>query len=531
MTLFGMSPAVFLVGAGAIVAGLLLLHLLRVRLRAVEVDTLLFFRLAGALQKPRVLPGKPARWLAFALALLAAMGAWGALAEPRTGLDRPSRFVVVEPDSFDAEARAGLAAEWAAEGLGPRGVVVAATLPPVRLLAAGEPVQVLESRWETLRTLHSPLGERHALQAVADASLPQDQVVWIGAAAPATTRPVVHVPTGSTPGTALRQVRWQRSAGGMLSLVLRLDGDGLTAELRHGESVLAKAAAPAGVGELTLGPVQPPVGATALQCVIAGAEAPLTVPLPTLAPRRVHIAADIPAELTTAIAAVVDADPELRLDPDAATAEIVVASADDGVDARPRLVLTPGVGVAPRMAVATAEAPLACSLRDKRRRAAEALPPLENSRIWIADAESGEALVAATVATGATSAPPQLRVFVVEWLLQPVSHADVPLLLATALRALGDVPELHFAVAGQPVAAPAAFPPFLRAGAILPVGGVVSVAADTEFAVQLAATPTAAAEVPRESLGGAGRWAPVLLLLLVVLLAVDAILFHRGRLP
>lgn len=527
MTLFGLSPAVFLAGAGALAAGLVLLHLLRVRLRTVDVDTLLFFRLAGALQKPRVLPGKPARWLAFALALLAALCAWGAVAEPRTGLEQASRFVVVEPDLVDAQARAAQAAAIVGAGLGPRGAVFAATSPPVRLLAAGEPVDVLAARWTALRTVQSPVGEVAALRAVADASLPQDQLLWIGAAAPATASPVVHVPANTAPGAAVRQLRWQRLAGGSLALVLRCDGGGISAELRHGALVLAAASAPPGVGELVLGPVSVPNGAASLQCVIAGAGAPLDVPLPTRAPRAVSVAADVPAEFAAAVSAVVAADPELQLAGDPAAADVVVAGADDGIDARPRLVLSPGVGLAPRLAVSTPDAPVVCSLRDMRRRAAEALPPLDGARIWIADALSGDALVAAT------ATDQRLRVFVVDWLLQPVSHADVPLLLATALRALGGVPEVLTAVAGHPVAVPAAFPPTVRPGAVLPVGGSlpVAVAAGAGFAVQIAGAPATATDVAVDGLGGAGRWTPWLLLLLVVLLAVDAILFHRGRLP
>lgn len=525
MTLFGLSPAVFLIGAGALAAGLVLLHLLRVRLRTVDVDTLLFFRLAGALQKPRVLPGKPARWLAFALALLAALCAWGAVAEPRTGLQQPSRFVVVEPDLVDAQARAEQAASLVGTGLGPRGAVLAATLPPVRLLAAGEPVDVLTARWTALRTVQSPVGEVEALRAVADASLPQDQLLWIGGAAPATASPVVHVPVATVSGAAVRQLRWQRVAGGALALVLRCDGGGVAAELRHGALVLASGSAPPGVGELVLGPVLVPNGAATLQCVIAGAGAPFDVPLPTRAPRAVFVAADVPAEFAAAVSAVVSADPELQPAGDPATADVVVAGADDGIDARPRLVLLPGVGLAPRLAVSTPDAPVGCSLRDMRRRAAEALPPLEGARVWIADAVSGEALVAAT------AADQRLRVFVVDWLMQPVSHADVPLLLATALRALGGVPEVHTAVAGHPFAVPAAFPPVVRPGAVLPVGGSLPVAAGAGFAVQIAGTAATAPEVAVDGFGGAGRWTPWLLLLLVVLLAVDAILFHRGRLP
>ena len=128
MTLFGLSPAAFAVGLAALFGGVALLHLLRVRLRRVEVDTLLFFQLAGALRQPRVLPGKPARWLSLLLAALAVFAAWTAFAEPRAGREAPSRVVVVEPAAGELrEQRLQTVRELVAQGgLGPRGAVLAA---------------------------------------------------------------------------------------------------------------------------------------------------------------------------------------------------------------------------------------------------------------------------------------------------------------------------------------------------------------------------------------------------------------------
>ncbi|MBM4060567.1 MAG: hypothetical protein FJ265_05660, partial [Planctomycetes bacterium] len=494
MTLFGLSPAAFWLGAGALAAGLLLLHLLRVRLRAAEVDTLLFFRLAGALQKPRVLPGRPARWLAFALALLALLAGWSAVAAPRSGLDAPSRFVVVEPGRDDAAARLRQARELAAAGLGPRGAVFAATLPPVLLLAAGEPAAALDARAVALDTLASPRGEVEALGAAGARLRPGDELLWLGAAEPATAHGAVHVPVASAPRAALRGVRWQRDGGGRRTLVLALDGAETAAELRLGEVVLARSTAPAGAGELRLGPVELPGGTAEVQCVLAGAAAPLPVPVPAGPPLRVHVDPALPAPLAEAIAALLQADPELE--PAAGAAADVVVAGTAAPDGPPRLVLTAGAGGGPRRAVATAASPVDLSLRDRARRDAAALPDLAGARVWIADAAQGGALVAATADAG------RLCVHAVDWLLQPATHADVPVLLSAALRALGGRPELPCGIAGQPLAVPAAFPVPAVRGALLPVDGALPVPPPARvLAVPFAAEPVAAPAAPLPSTG------------------------------
>lgn len=528
MTLFGLSPAAFWLGALALGGGLVLLHLLRVRLRPVEVDTLLFFRLAGALQKPRVLPGAPARWLALALAALAVAAAWLAIAAPRGGLASPSRFVVVEPDLHDHPARLQQARELAGSGLGPRGAVLAATVPPVLLLAADEPTNALDARAAALAAPASPLGEAAALQAALDRRSPGDEVVWLGAAAPAATAPVAHAPAATAPAAALRGLRWQREAGGALSLVLRASGAGLAAELRAGGQVLANGTQPAGEGELRLGPIAPPAGAAAVSLAIAGADAPLEVPLPAGAPVRVFVGPDVPADAAAALAAVLQVDPELTRAPDAAAAEVVVAAADDPAAPLPRLVLTPGAGSAPRFPVLLPASPVPLSLRDRRRSAAPALPALPGAAVWLADAQRGDALVAATAAR---------RVFVVDWLCAPITHSDVPVLLAGALRALGGRPAAPLPLAGQPCLAAAPFPLPIAAGTLLPVDGALpnhlAPGVARPFAVQLAGAAVAVPTAPPApaAFGGAGAWAPWACLLLVILLLADAVLFHRARLP
>ena len=527
MNLFGLSPLAFVLGALGLAAGLGLLHLLRVRLRTVEVDTLLFFRLAGALQKPRVLPGRPARLWAFALALVALLLAWSAVAEPRSGLAAPSRFVVVEPDLLDGGARAERVQELLASGLGPRGAVFAATLPPTLLLAADEPANAFAERVIMLRTLASPVGEVAALAAVAGRSAATDEVFWVGALAPTTAAAVVHVPVAKTPVSALRGVRWQRHPAGALALVLRCEGAPCSAELRFGAQSLAQGTVLAGAGELALGPFVVPAGCREVQCVLEGASAPFAVPVPTEAPLRVFVDPAIPARLAPALGALVQADAELAAAPDPSSAEVLVVAAERADEPRPQLVITPGVGAGPRRAVATDAAPVALSLRDRARAAGPALPALPGARTWFADAAQGDALVAATASR---------RIHIVDWLLQPVTHADVPVLLSAALRALGGRPETTFALPGQVLAAPAAFPEAAQRGGLLPVGGSTPVHLGAQAMLAPVGMPAQAAPAapPPAALaerGASGSWVPTLLLLLVLLLTVDAVLFHRGRLP
>lgn len=525
MSLFGLAPATFALGALLLAGGLALLHLLRVRLRSVEVDTLLFFRLAGALQKPRVLPGRPARWFAFVLALLVALAAWLAMAEPRSGLQDASRFLVVEPDQQSGEARLEQVRSLALAGLGPRGAILAATLPPTLLLAAGEPANVLEARAAALQTTATALGERAAWQSIGDRRLAGDEVVWLGARPALAEFPVVHAPVARAPVGVVRGLRWQRAAGTGPSLLLQWEGDAVPVELRVGDTVTAAGMTKVGAGELLLGPVAVPANGAPLRCAI-GTAAAFVVPWPTTTPLRVHVDPSLPVDLAIALASILEADEELVEAPEA-TAEVVVSAQDVPEDARPRLVLLAGHGGGARLAVNTAAAPVACSLRDRQPRDAGALPELPGARVWIADEAQGGALAAATSSTNR-------RIWIVDWLLRPRTHADVPLLLLTSLRALGDREASSMvALAGQPLAVPAAFPAALAAGALLPVDSVLPLHERTSAGLAIA-SPVAAISGSQPTLaaiGGDGSWVPWLLSLLVLLLAVDAMLFHRGRLP
>lgn len=542
MTLSGLSPWTFLVGALALAGSLVALHLLRVRLRRVEVDTLLFFRLAGALQKPRVLPGAPARWLAFLLALLGAWLGWAALAAPRAGLADRSRIVIVEPDATTAAERVAQVQELLAAGLGPRGMVLAATSPPRVLLRAGEPVAAMTGRADALATGACARSTQAALQAAADQLGDGDELVWLGAEAaalPGVT--VAHVPVARAPAVHVTDLAWQRTGNGEWTLAVR-GRDLPDGELRQGDTVLARAAGAKGLATLRLGPCAP-APAAALTLALPGLE-PLAVPLPEDPPLRVFVAQDLGNELARAVAAVLAVDGELAQATAAANADVVVAAADDANDPRPRLVLTSGAGEGPRTAVLTAAAPVHVSLRDGKRRSATALPALpEGATVWIADAAQGGALAAAVVAGG------RPRILLVDWLLLPIARADTPALLATALRALGGRPRALLLVAGQPHAVPAAFAAPARAGGttVHAVDGTWLLASDapgttvlqapgggrtlTTLAPRGTAAAPAASPAVLAALGGDGSFVPWLLLALLLLLAADAILFHRGRLP
>ena len=538
MNLFGLSPLWFALGAAALAGALLALHLLRVRLRRVEVDTLLFFRLAGAVQKPRVLPGRPARWWAFLLALLALLAGWSAVAEPRVGLAQASRFVIVEPSDVDAPARLARAAEFAA-ALGPRGRVVAATWPPQPLLVADEPIAMLAERGERLRAPATAAGRSAAFAGLADAWQPGDELLWLGAETAASFEPQsVHVPVGAVPAVALRDLQWRRGEAGEATLVVVGDGE-LRGELRSAGQVLAQAA---GGGRIELSLPTVPSGTADVELVLAGLAQPLVVPLPSAAPRRVAVAADVPGAVRLAVEAVLAVDGELVPADGDADADVLVVAGERRADPRPQLVVDPGVGDGHRRPQLLAASPAACSLRDRERRAASALSPRTWRSVWIADAAQGDALAAAEVVDG------RCRVHVVDWLLEPVTHADVPLLLVAALRELGNVPADLLAVVGQPLRLPAGF------GAPTAAGEVVGGTSPTVFAtagrqtVAFAAgarqlhvlAPTAApralpavaaSPAPTTAVGGSGSLALWLLLVLFSLLVVDAVLFHRGRLP
>lgn len=532
MTLFGLSPAVFTLGALLLAAGLGVLHLLRVRLRTVEVDTLLFFRLAGAVQRPRVLFGRPARWWAFLLALLASLAAWSALAAPRVGLTAASRMVVVEPDLGSPDERTAAAQRLVAGGLGPRGAVLAATLPPQVLWTAGEPVEALAARSAALAVPPSGLGAASALLAARARCNGEDEVVWLGHAVPPCATAVTVVPVAAAVPFVLRHLRWQRQREGTYALTLAVRaalGAPRPVTVRAAGEELAAGVLPAGCGEIELGPFALPSRTTTVECVIAGV-APLVLPVPELPPVRVF-AAGLPAEAALALTALVASDAGLQPAASADEAEVLVSAADDPTDPRPRLVVAAGVAASAMQPVVTAEAPVPLSLRDRRSVGAPTLEPRPGAVIWCADAASGAPLVQAVAA-------PAPRVEVVAWLLQPATHADVPVLLAAALHGLAGRPAAQVAGRGQPLQVPAVLPIAPARGAMLPAAGLMPrhlvAGAATAAGPVLAAAPVVDATVRMPELpprGGDGALADWLFGLFLLVLFVDALLFHRGRMP
>ncbi|MBL8724606.1 MAG: hypothetical protein JNK49_11195 [Planctomycetes bacterium] len=535
MNWFGLSPAVLGLGAVALVAGIAALHLLRVRLRTVEVDTLLFFRLAGAVQRPRVLPGRPARLLAFLLALLAALAAWSGLGAPRIDSSAASRLVVVEPDLGSAGARLAAAQRLVAAGLGPRGAVVAATLPPQVLWSAGEPFEALATRHAVLEVPPSGLGAATALQAAQARCRGDDEVVWLGHAVPPSARSVTVVPVAAAVPFVLRHLRWQRQPDGAYVLSLAVQaapGAPRPLAVRAAGEELAAGVLSAGCGEIALGPFALPKGITAVECAVAGA-APLSVPVPELPPVRVF-ADGLPADVQAALWAVVAGDVGLQRAAQASEAEVVVAAADDPADPRPRLVVSAGTGAAALQAIPTAEAPVSLSLRDRRSEGAPTLVARSGAVAWCIDAASGAPLVQAAAA-------PAPRVEVVAWLLQPATHADVPVLLATALHGLAGRPNAQVAGRGQPLRVPAVLPVAAARGAILPAEGSLprhlveaATTAQAPLGPVLSAAPVVDPTARPPELaprGGDGALAGWLFGLFLLLLLVDALLFHRGRMP
>jgi len=182
---------------------------------------------------------------------------------------------------------------------------------------------------------------------------------------------------------------------------------------------------------------------------------------------------------------------------------------------------------------------LPLSLRDQRRRSAPALPEVPGALVWVFDAEQGQALVQAlSPVDWPPNAPtrPPVRVQVVDWLLQPTTHADLPVLLTTALRELGGDGVALQPVPGQPLWQPCLLPQRPTRFGMQPVAGALplhfqSSTADLGWRAASRTAPAAAVPPATNTIGGAGLWAPWLLACLLVLCLIDAVLFHRARLP
>lgn len=556
MNLFGLAPSTLLLFAASLAGAVLALHLLRIRLRQVEVDTLLFLRMAGAVRQPRVLLGRPSRWLALLLALVAGFAGLLAIADPRSGFERPSRIVVVEPaPGAEGEARLALARDLAArQGLGPRGAVMAASADPVVLLHADEPVDAVR---RAPASAPSPTGTANALAAAANLLRTGDEIVWIGSAAVPTelraledralqpaakSIPVRSVRAPGAVTAALQAVEWRRSEGGELALaVTTLGAAGCQLSVSDGATELARAEVSHAVATTELGPFAAS-GTVTLALDAAGRSHRVAIALPPTEPCRVYVDGAVGGAVATAIRALLAVDAAFAPAADAADAHVVVAAADSD-DARPRLVLHEGTGAGPRLARLAEGSPVDLSLRDRELREAPALPEIAGIVPWVEDVKQRAALA------GASAEPGRLRVHLVRWLLEPETHGDVPVLLRESLLQLSSRAGTLVVVAGVPLAVPAGF---VAAQGPLPEHGALRVLADRSGTVTLdaasgplalqaveasgaslvaVAQADAAVDQQPGSMAGATVLVPWLLALLALALVFDATLFHRGRLP
>lgn len=501
MTLLGLPLWGYLVGLAGLATALFSLHLLRIRLRRQTVDSLLFFQQVGAVHKPRVLPGRPARWLSFALGLALLAAAWTAFAQPRADDDGASRVLVVDTTAAAAApadapdggsvgdalaARAGAIAADA--GLGPRGRVIAFGGATARTVwQAGEPTDRIVERLAATPEVGATDAIWTALTDAAHELRGGDEIVVLGgpellpeevegvpvrrAEEPAATAQAAIVAARVT-GTSPRAIELEVTTGASPAFL----------HVRRGDIVLDEAAVPAAAPgattRATLGPL--PDGAATLVVEVeaaSGARAAVDVELPERRIVRVHATAGLP----DAIALAIEADPRATTVAPS-EADVVIATSEAAIpDGVPGLVVVPGVGDAARSPRRLAACPAPLSLRD-RARTAPALAS-RDGEVWVEDAASGAALVARVGD----------RVRAVSWLLDDPAHRDVPALVLGALHALVPDPPARVGPTTAPAPSGAGAPPTL------------------------------------EGRSTAWPWAPLLLTLALVALAADALLHHRGR--
>jgi len=224
------------------------------------------------------------------------------------------------------------------------------------------------------------------------------------------------------------------------------------------------------------------------------------------------------------------------------TAPKVVAAPRDAVVAGPAFLIDAGVDPTERRAVLTTDCPLPLALRDRRGKNLTALAPLPKDAVaWVIDASTGAPLVASW------NTPEGARVACVAWLLAPLGHRDVPILVAGALRLLAGAEIPTTAVAGVPFALPA------LPGATLACVGPDSFTAATADGRRLAtfmkpgtytlegwfgkrtltvsAAPSSAPSAPPERLPDPWRLGTALLVVAVAVAGLEAWWHHRGRTP
>lgn len=392
MSLLGLPWTWFFAGAGALAAALLLLHLLRVRLVRVPVETLLFFRAALAPQKPRVLGGKPKQWLSYALGLATLLAAWLAFADPFVARAGLSRIVIVDAsgsgralssDGTEAvKQRLARAQELAANGLGTRGAVLAYDAAVTMLWAAGEPSLAISARAEQLPVSGTGTGLWDALLAARARAQAGDEILLLGGP---------DLPgAGTTDSYGVHIVR---------------------------ESPEAVAA--------------------------AAPETPLGPPLATT---KVALVGEVPRVVALAITA----DPALEIVGEPANAEILVVRGNAPSD-RPCLRIEDGEGASEREPVLTARCPAVLSLRD-RQQTATALHPRDGETVWILDARTQAPLVAASV----SPRPEVRAVaWLLGAGPSETAHQDLPRLVLAGLHLLAPRRAERFVAVGEPLEIPA----------------------------------------------------------------------------
>ncbi|MGA0058008.1 MAG: hypothetical protein ACO3RU_00320 [Planctomycetota bacterium] len=496
MNLLGLSPWAYAAGLAGFAGTLFVLHMLRVRLRRQRVDSLLFFRQVGAVHKPRVLLGLPARWWSFLLGLALLGAAFTTFADPVDAGDGPSRVVLVDatsgvdPVTRDALGRA--AAEIAdTAGLGARGSIIAFGEAPTTLLGTHEPRGQLAERLGSLPTGGAPSTFWEGLEAAAAALRPGDEIVVLGGPPlipeHAADIPVVRggfagrggitvVAAAVEHGPDGRRIRVEASTEGRPGEVLVRDGtdvvDRVPLQTARGASLSVR-----------LGPIDERAhpGLVVEVAVADSVAASVPFPLGPLQPARVHIAPGVAA----CVHAVVEAAPQLVTADSELDADVLVLAtplADSTDRNTPCLVLAAGAGSALRQPRATTANPLPLSLRDRQRTGA--VLPAGEGEVWVEDATSGAALVRRT----------PHGVEAVDWLLDDPTHRDVPALVCGALLAL--------APGSSAPAWQSALPPIV---------------------------PADSTELALAGLEGPFPWAAVLLACALAALLVDGWLHHRGR--
>ena len=504
MSLLGISPLAWGLGLFGFAAGLFALHLLRVRLRRQTVDSLLFFRQVGAVRRPRGLLGAPSRWLSYALGLALLAALWTAFANPVPRSDGPSRSIVIDASAGSAAlrpdgstTRAALTAQaeqLADDGLGPRGRVISAGVQPRGLWSDGEPLQRIDERGSALGTGGSSSTLWSALAAAADGLAEGDEIVLLGGPRelPAAVGAIPLRRAAAIDATAIAGVVAVRRTPGSttaLEIEVTTGGGAATVRARDGGRLVASSVVEAAAGasaRTVLGPLPEDAGTLSIDVLPEGGVAGPAVEVgPIGIPRiRVHVSERVPAAARLAI----EADPRAELS-GMDQAEVLVATDADALPAdRAALIFDVGSGARPRRPRRTASCPRPRGLRDRARSSATALAGVEDAVVWVEDAGSGEPLVISEDAGG----HPRIRA--VSWLLEPLSHRDVPALVLGAVHAL---------------AAPAP----------LSVRGALT-----------APAPAGAASAPElDDRAGAFPLSLALLAVALLLLAADIWLHHRGR--